>query len=235
MNETAMPSGEPGRADEIRTAAGEDPPAPLLGLLAHARRVGYDESDVLYHQESASDTVFFVVSGLLKLIANLPNGRARIVRLHRPGSVLGLSGLLGQHNEHSAITITPVTTLQLPLGHLERLRADEPASYVKLVEHWHRYLNEADTWITDFSTGPIRGRVARLVKYLSDFEPEAAQGEVRLLTCDEMASILGVTTESVSRTLAEFKRRDILMDKRDPSSELYRTDVAKLDDIAGQE
>ena len=71
-------------------------------------------------------------------------------------------------------------------------------------------LNIADAWITQFSTGSIKARVARLITFLSYLETETPPDFVELLTCEEMASVLGVTTESVSRTLADFKRQQIL-------------------------
>lgn len=217
---------------EITAALGENAPTPVQTLLARARRSVYEQHDTLYHQGTPSDTVYFITGGLLKLVAYLPNGRARIVRLHRPGSVLSLSGLRGQNNEHTAVAMTQTSALRLSLDALQRLRGEDPTTYVTLVERWYDYLQEADRWITQFSTGPIRGRVARLLGFLSEFEPDAADDQVQLLTCEETSSILGVTSESVSRILAEFKRQHIL-DRHDSGcGELYQTDAERLRDIA---
>ncbi len=217
---------------EIHAAIGEDAPKPLKELLMHATRIQHKPQQAIYHQGSRSDAVYFITNGLLKLIAHLPNGRARIVRLHRPRSVIGLSSLLGQVNDHTAVTVTKLNTLRLPENSLQRLRKEDPFSYVWLVECWYAYLQEADTWITQFSTGPIRGRVARLLAFLSGFEPEHAANQVQLLTCEEMGSILGVTSESVSRIIAEFKRQNILHLENNKSIELYTTDTVRLRQIA---
>lgn len=217
---------------EINAAIGVDAPKPLKELLLHASRFQHKPQQAIYHQGSRSDAVYFITHGLLKLIAHLPNGHARIVRLHRPRSVIGLSSLLGQSNDHTAVTVTQLNTLRVPVNSLQRLRAEDPYTYVWLVECWYDYLQEADTWITQFSTGPIRGRVARLLAFLSDFEPEHAAGQVQLLTCEEMGSILGVTSESVSRIIAEFKRQNILQLEEKKPIELYNTDVLRLRKIA---
>lgn len=218
--------------DEITAALGDNAPTPVQTLLAHARRAVYAQQDTLYHQGMPGDTVYFITGGLLKLVAYLPNGRARIVRLHRTGSVLGLGGLRGQHNAHTAVAVTRTTALRLSLGALQRLRSEDPTTYLTLVERWYDYLQEADRWITQFSTGPIRGRVARLLAFLSAFEPDAQDGHVQLLTCEEMGSILGVTSESVSRILADFKRRHILDREAGETGEIYHTDVERLRSIA---
>jgi CRP-like cAMP-binding protein len=223
------------RQREITQALGEDVPTPLQSLLGQARSVTWQPHDTLYHQGSPADTVIFIAGGIVKLVSHLANGRARIVRLHRSGSVLGLNGLLTEDNKHTAVAVTPVSALHLPLSAVQSLRRDDPGTYVRLIECWNGYLEDADTWITQFSTGPIRGRVARLLIFLLEFDREIASGDVQLLTCEEMGSILGVTCESTSRILAAFKRQRILAGHDDQAHELYEADIPRLRAIAEEE
>ena len=195
------------RRSQWRWASGHRIPC---AACSRGRRANYDQRDILDHQGDASDSVFFITHGLLKLVIHLRNGRARIVRLHRAGAVLGLNRVLKKGNEHTAVGITPVSALRLPLKMVRQLRDEDPTSYLNLVERWDGYLEDADRWITQFSTGPIRGRVARLLSFLCDFVPNNVDRRLHLLTCEEMGSILGVTSESVSRVVAEFKRQKII-------------------------
>lgn len=142
------PAFAPEEAAQIEAAMGDDASCAVHQLLPHAHRAHYRQQDVLYHQGDSGRTVLFITAGLLKLVAYLPNGRARIVRLHRPGSVLGLGALRGKALEHTAIAVTPVSALRLPLSTLKSLRSRDPAAYIGLVERWHDYLLEADLWIT---------------------------------------------------------------------------------------
>ena len=226
---SAARSAGPG---DIAAALGQNPPTPLATMLGCSRRVAYEPHEVIYHQGSATRSVTFITSGLLKLIVHLPNGRTRIVRFHRCGSILGLGGLLDEQYEHTAVALTPVTALRLPLSAVRRLRRDDPDTYISLIERWHGYLKEADIWITQFSTGPIRGRVARLLSFLAGFNRESPTGQVQLLTCEEMGSVLGVTSESASRILAEFKRKQILVSGHGQTHELYNADMGRLHTIA---
>ena len=217
---------------EIAVALGERAPGSLQTLLSRARRACYGQRDILYHQGDASDSVFFITRGLLKLVIHLRNGRARIVRLHRPGAVLGLNGVHRKGNEHTAVGITPVAALRLPLKMVKQLRAEDPTSYLSLVERWDDYLEDADRWITQFSTGAIRGRVARLLAFLRDFVPNNGDRRFHLLTCEEMGSILGVTSESVSRVVAEFKRQKIITQSGTDANTTHVADPFRLHQIA---
>lgn len=203
-------------------------------LLKTARRTRFLPREVIYREGEQADTVYAIRSGLVKLISYLPNGKGRIVRLYARGIWIGLEGLLGQPYEHTAVAIEDVEAYRFRTHTLRLLERDDFEHHVHLMSRWHQHLLEADRWIADFSTGPIRPRVARLLSFLSRVEDRSASGNVKLLTCDEMAAILGVTPESVSRVLAQFKRNGILCALEASQSELYRCDATALERVAWQ-
>lgn len=90
------------------------------------------------------------------------------------------------------------------------MRKQQPEHYIQLQEHWLSYLQHADQWIAEFTTGTVCVRLARLLLYLSELEPATEHHHIHLLKCEEIAAIIGTTTESVSRWTADFKRRGLL-------------------------
>jgi CRP/FNR family transcriptional regulator len=196
--------------------------------LSASRRRIYSPKQILFREGEAADTVFALRRGLVKLVAYSPDGRMRIVRLHGTGALLGLGGLLNPTHEYTGVAVDKVEADCLSLAAVARLRKDDPELYCRLLETWYVYLRSADFWITDFSTGSIRARVARLVNFLATLQRDGSSGRVELLTCEEMAGVLGVTVESVSRTLAEFKRRKLLKAVRPNPTKLYERDARGL-------
>lgn len=203
-----------GFAPEALTALG---PA-----IAATRQVTYTSGEALYHEASLIEALYVVRSGRIKLLSYLDNGRARIVRLHNSGSVIGLNGLMEEQHAHTAMAIDDVVVYQIPMPLIRRVKEEDPDAYCKLLEYWHEYLHTADTWITEFSTGAIRGRVARLIRFLVEQDEQTGPSEVTLLTVEEMSEILGVTPESVSRVMAEFKRSKILIPTDNDNPTQYR-------------
>lgn len=189
----------------------------------------YKSGETIYTNDGESKLLFVIREGLVKLLTYLPNGRTRIVRLHKRGSMIGLDGLMNQSHEHTAIAIDEVSVFQIPHTELLRWRDEEPRLYSYLLEKWHEYLGYADTWITDFSTGTVKGRVARLIRFLAKFEIETGPQIVELPTTEEMSEILGVTPESVSRVVAEFKRASILEPIENNSESLFSCDLDKIE------
>ena len=188
----------------------------------------YQAKEIIYRESERVDRIYVIRSGLVKLLSYLPNGRARIVRLHAGNHWIGLEGLLGQPYEHTAIAVGDVEVQHVALHSLQRLNRDNPGVLGQLLCQWHGALVHADRWISDFCTGGIRPRVARLLEFLAELEYGQPLDRVELLTVCEMAEILGVTQESVSRILATFKRRELLQKLSDPSREIYRLDAPEL-------
>jgi CRP/FNR family transcriptional regulator len=205
----------------------------LPDFLNGCKQKHFAAKQVIYRDGDSADSVYAIRGGLVKLLSYLPNGRARIVRLHGKGAWIGLGGLLCQPYEHTAVAIDAVETFCIPVHRLLALKLQEPQQFFQFMEKWYEHLCDADIWIAEFSTGAIKPRVARLIGFLSDIEYGKSSGVVELLTVHEMADILGVTPESVSRILAEFKRVDILHKLGDDlSHELYQLNYQALQTLA---
>lgn len=192
----------------------------------------YQPGDTLFMEGEAGESIYLINQGLIKMLTHLPNGRTRILRLHRRGAIVGLNGLLGKAHEHSALAVDEVHVLLIPLAEILPWKEQQPELYARLMETWYQYLNYADTWITEFSTGSVKGRVARLINFLARFDTDTGPRIVELLTTEEMADILGVTPESVSRVVAELKREAILKPIENNAESLFTFDRDVLTEMA---
>ncbi|MGD8742958.1 MAG: Crp/Fnr family transcriptional regulator [Granulosicoccaceae bacterium] len=210
----------------------ESSPLESIILFNGVKLKRYLAKELIYREGESVDKVCVIRSGLVKLLSYLPNGRARIVRLHGAGQWVGLEGVVGQPCEHTAIAVGDVELYYISLGTLRHLEQDNPRQFSQILRQGYKHLSQADRWIADFSTGGIKPRVARLVDFLSKLEHGESSHIVELLTVHEMADILGVTAESVSRILAAFKRNQILCKQGNPSGEYYRINAGRLQEEA---
>lgn len=185
-------------------------PGNLRQLLREAGQSNHSAGRTIIREGEVIGSAFLIRDGLVKLVANLPNGKERILRLLWRGAWIGLEGLMSPASQHSAVAVHRVESFRLPLYRLRHLKDDNLELYCRLVESWHGSLREADLWLTEFSCGSVRARVARLVHYLSSAAALDSPAQVELLKCEEMAAIVAATPESVSRTIAEFKRCGVL-------------------------
>ena len=194
----------------------------------------FSAGDIIHRKGDRVDRVYVVRSGIVKLVSYLPNGRSRIIRLLNCNRWLGLEGLISRPYEHTAIAVGDVETNYVPIRNLKHLEREDPRRFNRILKHVYSHLMQADKWIADFSTGGIKPRVARLLFFLSDIEYGEASSRIDLLTVHEMADILGVTQESVSRILADFKRNGTLHKQTGPTDETYEINLHHMHHEAEQ-
>jgi len=162
----------------------------------------------------------------LKLVQYLPDGSQRIVRLIRTTDITGLESLVGQPYQHDAVVLQTTEVCSLPVSVVSRLSQENPALHRELLNRWQRALSEADAWITELSTGSARQRVARLLLRLVR---ESTPSTCELFSREDMGAMLAITTETASRTIAEFKRQSLLVETE---QNCFLIDVPNLRRIA---
>lgn len=180
----------------------------------------------LYLAQDAGEFMFTIRSGALKLVQYLADGSQRIVRIVRGTDVLGLEALLGEPYQHDAIALQPTEVCRFPARLVRELGRDKPGLHQELMTRWQRALSEADAWLTELSTGAARQRVARLLLRLVR---DRASSACQLFSREDMGAMLGITTETTSRTIAEFKRQSLLIETR---PNLFLLDIPNLRRIA---
>jgi CRP-like cAMP-binding protein len=180
----------------------------------------------LYRSGDKEERMYTIRSGALKLVQYLPDGNQRIVRLVRATDVIGLETILGQPYQHDAVVLQPTQACSLPVSVVQALAESNPKLHKELLSRWQHALEEADAWLTELSTGSAKQRVARLLLRLVRNE-EAS--ECDLFSREDMGAMLGITTETASRTIAEFKRSSLLVETR-PNH--FLLDIRNLERIA---
>lgn len=182
----------------------------------------------LYHIGDAPDAVFTIRSGLIKLEQYSAGGGRRIVRLLRPGDTAGLEAVLQQPYAHTAVALRPALTCRIPIAVIDRLSQETPRLQKQLMQRWSQAVERADAFLVELGTGSARARVARLFITLVDDDPDSC---CDLFGREDVGAMLGVTTETASRTVAEFKRQKLV---EELSPNRFRCDLDGLEDAAAE-
>ena len=185
----------------------------------------YAPGSVLYEAHTHKKFIFSIRRGIVKLVNIAENGTYRIVRLMGPGSVVGLELLEGADDyHHTAITIGQVDLCKIPVATVKQLESEHSELYVHVGEQLQKQLDLADQWIVALGTGSARQRVAQLILVLSECYADK-NGAFILLSGEDMAAMIGISVETVSRIIAEFKRQKIIYKNED---KLYNCDADAL-------
>jgi CRP/FNR family transcriptional regulator, anaerobic regulatory protein len=230
-NTRSSSTPETGQKGHSQTAEATNELLDSIQRLVPGKTRQFDEQEVVYREGQVAASVFAILSGMVKLLAHLPNGKVRIVRLEVAGDWLALHEGLGENQtyEYEAIAVTKVEVAQFNAANLRALEAEDSDRYTALLKHGYDCQEKANKWIVDFSTGSVKVRLAHLLGFLGEIDADGNDDIVNLLTVSEIADVLGVTPESASRFLAKFKRKKVLTQVNQDENDLYRIDQNMLD------
>lgn len=171
----------------------------------------FPPGSVIYSAGEPSASLFTIRNGLVKLTQYLPDGTQRIVRLMGKTDLIGLEAMIEPEYPHTATTLQHTEICRLPVDFVRMLSQSNTQLFHELMARWNRALSNADRWITEFSTGSARDRVVRLLLWLA----ERGDGEqCDLFSREDLGAVLGLTTETASRTMAELKRQGFISEPR---------------------
>ena len=150
------------------------------------------------------------------------------MRLLQGGDAAGIEVVGGSGYKHTAITLTETEVCRIPLSVVERLDLLAPQlARAAVMLRCQRALDDADRSIIEFATGTAEVRIAHLLLYLTAQSGDSSGFD---LSRYDMGSLLGITTETASRTMAEFKRRGAVTELQ--TGHAFRCDRALLTRIA---
>lgn len=161
----------------------------------------------LYSRDDPAPSLYTVRSGIIKLEVDLPNGGQRTVRLLRPGDIAGLEALFSEAYRHTAIALQDADVCRIPREVVLHFDANNPKVRRALMERWQRAIDLADHCIVDLSTGSAESRIARL---LLSFVCATDAVEPAIPSREEIGAMLGITAETASRIIADFRRRGLI-------------------------
>ncbi|HLO01270.1 MAG TPA: Crp/Fnr family transcriptional regulator [Pyrinomonadaceae bacterium] len=186
----------------------------IQGIYEPIDEFNYAEGAVIYEEGYEDNAIYTIRDGLVKLVRHQSDGEGRIIRLMKSADTIGLERLLGRPYGHTAIALQPVTACRIPIGVLRQLGEEKPRFYRKLMERWANALFQADDYIMMLLSGTVKQRVVQLICWLGEID-HAHKSRVVMLNGRDIAAILDITPESVSRILAELKRQKILRPRSD--------------------
>ena len=190
--------------------------------------VAYSADETVYHQGDTSLNAFTLRKGLVKLVKTLPNGRTQIVRVLHEGDLFGFDGFAGESYNHTAIPLTNIEVCRLPLSELSELKKQNPEIENTMMKRWIQHLREAEDMMLELGAKKAAERLASFLIRWCENTP-ANNWTPLPLSRGEMGELLGLTIETVSRFLSDWKRQNVINEQR---GQLQIVDVDKLRTLA---
>ncbi|WP_087656459.1 helix-turn-helix domain-containing protein [Caballeronia terrestris] len=169
--------------------------------------------DALFRAGDAFESLYAIRSGSIKTVVSREGGREQVTGLHLGGDALGLDGIGENRHMCTAIALEDSSVCIVPYSSFERMCRESGSIQRRLHQMMSREIVRETNQLTTLGSLRADERVARLLLDLSARFTRrgyaAAEFTLRM-TREEIGSYLGITLETVSRTLSRFQARGLI-------------------------
>jgi CRP-like cAMP-binding protein len=184
----------------------QDPKSPLsgFGTVSH-----YARNNTIFSEGEDAEYSYRVVSGAVRLSKMMPDGRRQIAQFALPGDFFGINWL--QDHALTAEALTEVTLICYGRARLERLGDENREVRAELFSTLRH-----DLWATQNHLVILGQQSAneRVASFLAQLMHRSRQADTRAIdipmTRQDIADYLGLTIETVCRSLTKLKQAGII-------------------------
>lgn len=184
-----------------------------LGKLSENRKIRtYKKKEVVFHEGDYAGAIYFINSGRVRTYKVNDDAKEYSVDLYGPGDFIGyLSIFEGEDFIETAETMDETEILKIPKeDFLELLFKNRDVSnrFIKMLAH---NVVEKEERLLNLAYDSVRKRVAdALVELQKKYQENDTQNFEIAISRNELASIVGTSTETVIRTLSDFKDEELI-------------------------
>jgi len=174
----------------------------------------YPTGALLFLEKQDARGVFVICEGEVKLSISSSEGKTLILRIAKPGEILGLMSVIsGKPYELTAETLHPCEVTFVHRNDFLRFVAQHPEASAAMVKQLSsNYHGACEQLRTVGLSASAPAKLARLLLEWSAGAEETKLGTRIMLplTHEEIAEFIGSTRETVTRTLSDFRDRRLV-------------------------
>jgi len=177
--------------------------AALHELAPHGATRSFPKNSVIVNERDATDTLYVVLSGRVKVFLSDEDGKEMIINTVRAGDFFGELALDGGPRSASVMTLDPCRFYLIPRQDMESLLERRPAFARALIDRLIarvRFLTEKVCALA------LKNGYSRLVKFIEEnaVEQEGRRVIPERFTQQDIAARIGGSREMVNRILGDL-------------------------------
>ena len=170
----------------------------------------FEIEENIYREGTYSNTVYLILKGTVKTHILDQKGKELITGIYKADDFFGFTSFTINtlHKEH-ATAMTKVQLVGIPTIELEPLLRENHELTMELMQILSENLTEAKAQLLAMAYGSVRRKTAgTLLKFAEKLQKDS-NGNILVLRSD-LASVAGMATETMIRTLSSFKKEGLI-------------------------
>lgn len=198
--------------------------AELKRIIEERRGRQFKKNQVIYYEGDKGNGLYLVIKGRIKTVKMAEDGRELMTGIYTSDEYLGIHSLLSNETYSETATALEDSLLCLiPKDQLDELLNLYPEVGREFIRLLANNIRDKEEQLLQLAYHSVRKRMAEAMLRLHKQNPEPA--ESFKISREDLAAMAGMATETVSRTLSDFKDEG-LIDKK--GSVISILDIARL-------
>lgn len=198
-------------------------------ILNKSNKRNYSRGSTIFREGEETDGIYLVTEGLIKVYKMSLDGREKTLAILTQGDIMGEMALF-DHSLRSATAeaLQASSVIVIPRQDFEHLLEEMPALAIKVIRVLADRLRQADEEIKNLLFLNARSRVVLNLVQLAEQHMKEQKNDTPIpfrLTHAEMANLVGVSRETVTRVISELQDEGLIrIEKRT----LWINDMGRL-------
>ena len=170
------------------------------------------KGEPIFEEGEVTNGIYCIKDGVCKLSKLSDNGKDQIVKLVKPGELLGQRSMISDEPANlSAVALEDMEVCFIPRSEVMQFFTQNNQFSMNVMKTICDDLKGADDHMVNMAQKTVRQRLAETLIYLEDTFGKNDDGTLRIqLSREELAGMIGTATESCIRLLSELNKSEYI-------------------------
>jgi CRP-like cAMP-binding protein/CheY-like chemotaxis protein len=181
----------------------------LRKIILERKARAFKKNQVIYYDGDKGNGLYLVISGKLKTVKLAEDGRELMTGIFSADDYLGVNAMLsGEPYSDTATALEDSLLCLIPKEQMEQLLnmyPDVAREFIKLLAN---DIREKEEQLLQMAYNSVRKKMAEALLRL--YRQKGSKEESFRISREDLAAMAGMATETVSRTLSDFKEEGLI-------------------------
>lgn len=171
----------------------------------------YSKKQVIYAESKRPRFLYYVVKGKVKGFKTHEDGKEYITDLYSDGDFIGYPALIEEKNyDDSAVALEDTEIVQVPREDFQQMIEGNITVASKFIKIITQNVKEKEERLLSLAYSSLRKRVAKALVDIHGKFNSAGENKPIEISREDIAHYVGTATESLIRTLSDFKSEKLI-------------------------
>ena len=172
--------------------------------------VNFEQGEMVYQEGMHSHKIFLILKGVVKCHCMDADGKELTTSLYRADDFLGFTSVMKNiPHQESATALETVELAAIAKEDLKTILEKNHNISLELMELLANDLSEAKAQLLQMAYSSVRKKTAKTLLQFAEIMNNQKEGDIKI-SRNDLASVAGIATESLIRTLSGFKKEGLI-------------------------